>query len=60
MICVRLLQCDMEGCRYDGSTTARRHGFRDYFITSAKTGEGISYAVEQVVREVSIKILFQI
>ncbi|XP_065897992.1 ras-related protein Rab-32-like isoform X2 [Dysidea avara] len=45
-------KCDMEGCRYDGSTTARRHGFRDYFITSAKTGEGISYAVEQVVREV--------
>ena len=57
---MHLSQCDVDGCHYDGSTTATRHKFRDYFITSAKTGEGISYAVEQVVREVSILILVYI
>jgi len=50
----------MEGNRYDGSATATRHKFRDYFITSAKTGEGVSYAVEQVVKEVSMSDICQV
>ena len=44
----------MQGTHHDGATTATQYKFSGYFMTSAKTGEGIEEAMANAVEVVSI------